>query len=121
MDDAPGLSDQYRMASPWPMFVALGIPISEIGILFDLFPIAVGGLILFSGSVAGMTREAGYAKTPWRPLAVIGVGLLALGGAFLFTALDLQTRGLAIVTSGVLLLFGAVVGHLFVQNRDPGY
>lgn len=117
MEDAPGLSDQYRMASPWPMFVALGIPISEIGVLFDLFPVTVGGLLLFSGSVAGMTRESGYAETPWGPLAVLGVVLLAVGGAFLFTSIDLQTRGYAIVVSGVLLLLGSAVGRTFVRDE----
>lgn len=112
MDDAQALSDQYRMASPWPLFVALGIPIAELGILFDIFALAVGGLLLFSGSVAGMTREAGYADTPWGPLVVLGFVLLAVGGAFILTDLNLQTRGTAIVVSGGLLLFGSVVGFL---------
>lgn len=113
MDDAQALSDQYRMASPWPLFVALGIPIAELGILFDLFPLAVGGLLLFSGSVAGMTREAGYADTPWGPLVAIGFVLLAVGGAFVFTGFNLQTRGVAIAVSGGLLLLGSLVGVLF--------
>ena len=64
MDEDPALSEGYRMASPWPVFVALGIPISELGILFDLFPVTVGGLLLFCGSVAGMAREAGYVRSP---------------------------------------------------------
>ncbi|SFR46916.1 DUF7541 family protein [Halogeometricum limi] len=121
MDDAPGLSDQYRMASPWPMFVALGIPISEVGILFDLFPIAVGGLILFSGSVAGMAQESGYAETPWGPLAILGALLLAAGGGLLVADAGLQTRGYAVVVSGGLLLLGSVVGRLFVQRTDSSY
>ncbi|ADQ67878.1 hypothetical protein C499_16852 [Halogeometricum borinquense DSM 11551] len=121
MDDAPGLSDQYRMASPWPMFVALGIPISEIGILFDLFPIAVGGLLLFSGSVAGIARESGYAETPWTPLAAIGVLLLVVGGAFLLPAIDLQTRGYAIIVSGVFLLLAGLAGRLSFRGRDTTY
>jgi uncharacterized membrane protein len=119
MDDTPGLSDQYRMASPWPIFVALGIPVSEIGILFDLFPVAVGGLILFSGSVAGMTKESGYAETPWGPLAVLGVVFLALGAAFVFTGLNLQTRGYAIVTAAVILLLAGAAGHLFGSGEEP--
>lgn len=119
MDDTPGLSDQYRMASPWPMFVALGIPVSEIGILFDLFPVAVGGLLLFSGSVAGMTRESGYAETPWGPLAVLGGIFLVLGAAFVFAAVNLQTRGYAIIAAAVILLLAGAAGHLFGPREEP--
>lgn len=121
MDETPGLSDQYRMASPWPLFVALGIPISEIGILFDLFPVAVGGLLLFSGSVAGMTHESGYAKTPWRALAVLSVILSVAGGALVFADVSLATRGYAVITAGVILLVAGVVGELFVDEEDASY
>jgi hypothetical protein len=121
MDDTPGLSDQYRRASPWPVFVALGIPISEIGILFDLFPVAVGGLLLFSGSVAGMAQESGYAKTPWRALGVLAVVLFGLGGALIFTDVSLVNRGYAVVTAAALLLVGGVAGELFVDDRSPTY
>lgn len=121
MDETPGLSDQYRRASPWPMFVALGIPIAELGILFDLFPVTVGGLLLFSGSVAGMARESGYADTPWGPLVAIALLLSIVGGAFAFTGLDLRTRGFAILVSALLLLVGGAVGYLFGESRDSAY
>jgi hypothetical protein len=116
MDETTGLSDQYRRASPWPPFVALGIPVSELGVVFDLFPVAVGGLVLFCGSVAGMAREAGYARTPWRALAALAVGVVAVGG-LLLAGTGLVTRGYAVVTAGVLLGTGAVVGALFVDER----
>jgi hypothetical protein len=103
MDDQPGLSDQYRMASPWPIFVALGIPVAELGILFDVFVVAVGGLLLFCGSVTGLLREAGYAKTAWRPLAVFAVLLFVVGGVLAFTDVNLVTRGYAIITAGALV------------------
>ena len=117
MDEDPGLSEQYRMASPWPLFVALGIPISEIGILFDLFPVAVGGLLLFSGSVAGMAREAGYARSPWRALAALAAVLIILGSALALTEIALVTRGYAIIVAGGLLLFASVVGQLVVDEH----
>ena len=117
MDDTPGLSDQYRMASPWPLFVALGLPIAEIGILFDLFPIAVGGLLLFCGSIAGMVQESGYAATPWRPLGVLAVCLFAVGGAFVFADLGLLTRGYAIIVAAAILLLGGIVGELVGRDR----
>jgi hypothetical protein len=119
MDEQAGLSDQYRMASPWPIFVALGIPIAELGILFDVFVVAVGGLLLFCGSVTGLLREAGYARTAWRPLAVFAVLLVAVGGVFAFTEVNLVTRGYAIITAGVLLAVAGIGGELLVPKREP--
>jgi peptidoglycan/LPS O-acetylase OafA/YrhL len=121
MDENPGVSEQYRMASPWPVFVALGIPISEIGLLFDVLPIAVGGLLLFCGSVAGMVAEAGYAKSPWRAAAGCAVALFAFAGLLVYLAstdggATLGQRGLAVVVSGGLLLAGSLVGSLVVQD-----
>lgn len=117
MNDAAGLSDQYPTASPWPVFVALGLPIAEIGILFGLFPVAVGGLLLFCGSIAGIVEEAGYSTTPWRPLATLAVVLVALGGVLAFTEVSLVTRGYAIIVAGAILLLGGVVGELFVGTE----
>lgn len=122
MDESPGLSDQYRMASPWPLFVALGIPIAEVGILFDLFPVAVGGLLLFCGSVAGMIQEAGYSETPWRALDVMAVLLFIFGAALAFTEIALVTRGYAIIVAGAILLLSGVLGELVVSDdADPSY
>jgi hypothetical protein len=118
MDEQAGLSDQYRMASPWPIFVALGIPIAELGILFDVFVVAVGGLLLFCGSVTGLLREAGYAETAWRPLAVFAVLLFAVGGVLAFTEVSLVTRGYAIITAGVLLGLAGIGGELLVPKRE---
>ncbi|WP_410765271.1 cox cluster protein [Haloferax sp. DFSO60] len=118
MDEAPGLSDQYRMASPWPVFVALGIPISELGLLFDLFPLAVGGLLLFCGSIAGMLQESGYVESIWKSLGVFSVLLFIIGGAFVFMDGTLVTRGYAVIASGALLLFGGVVFELFVRDQQ---
>ena len=116
MDDQPGLSDQYRMASPWPPFVALGIPVAELGILFDVFVVAVAGLLLFCGSLTGMIREAGYAETAWRPFFVFAALLIGLGAALAFTDLNLVTRGYAILTAGGLLALAGVSGELFVPR-----
>ncbi|MGM0592313.1 MAG: DUF7541 family protein [Halobacteriota archaeon] len=117
MDEQPGLSEQYRMASPWPMFVALGIPIAEIGILFGLLPIAVGGLLLFCGSVAGILQEAGYVRTPWPALVVMAVILGVVGSVFVFTDVSLPARGYAILVAAGMLFVGAVVGSV-VASQD---
>lgn len=116
MDDTVGVSDGYRRASPWPVFVALGIPLSELGILFDSAPVAVGGLLLFCGSVTGMLRESGHVETPWRALVGFAVLLFGVGAAFVFTDIDLVTRGYAIIATGAILLVGGVAGELFVDD-----
>lgn len=79
MDEDPGLSDQYRMASPWPVFVALGLVLSEVGIFLGIFAVAVGGLLLFAGSVAGILKESGYVEQLWGTLLGFGVVLFVAG------------------------------------------
>lgn len=113
MDENPGLSDQYRTASPWPLFVALGLPIAELGILFNIFPLTVGGMLLFFGSIAGMLTESGYASTPWRTLAVSSLLMFAAGAGLAFSSLQLVTRGYAVVTAAAIMLLAAVVGELY--------
>lgn len=125
MDEDPGLSDQYRLSSPWPVFVAIGLTISEIGILFNVFPLAVGGLMLLGGSVAGIAAESGYAKTPWRALGVCAVLLFGLGGALLYA--EAQTgaspvqwgeRGQAVLVAATILLLGAGGGELLGRVEE---
>ncbi|MFC6724549.1 cox cluster protein [Halobium palmae] len=115
MDENPGLSDQYRTASPWPIFVAFGFVIAEVGVLFGFFSIAVGGILLFCGSLSGLVHEAGYASTPWRTLAALSVLFLVIGGALATTEVAAM-RGYAIVAAALILLVGSVVGELLVTD-----
>lgn len=127
MNEQPGLSEQYRTASPWPLFVALGFALSEIGVFLGLFPIAVGGLLLLGGSVAGVLRESGYVAGPWRPLAGLGIVFAALGAAVVWVGLSsgslpladlvaepdgVAGRGLAIAAAGVILVAAAGTGRV---------
>lgn len=66
------MEQRPQTTSPWPVFVALGIATTEAGVLFGLVPIAVGGVLVFGGSCAGMAREAGYTETVWRSLRIVG-------------------------------------------------
>lgn len=133
MDDQPGISDQYRMSSPWPLIVVLGFVCSELGLLFNVFPVAVGGLLLLVASVAGILQESGYAERPWNLLVGLGLALVALGGILAFTQLDtlsvdalattllepsgIVARGAALAVAGVVAaLFGA--GGRYVES-DP--
>ena len=121
MDEQPGLSDQYRMSSPWPLIVVLGLVFSELGLLFNVFAVAVGGLLLFAGSITGIVLESGYAERPWSLLAGLGVALVVLGMTVTATQLDAITlEALAaivgqpngIVARGVQLLVAGVVACL---------
>lgn len=115
-----GLSDQYNRASPWPLFVALGLPVSEVGVLLGLFPVAVAGLLLFCGSVAGMLAESGYAETPWPATVALGVVCLGVGAWFTFGGPELPVRGQAVGAAGVLLVVGAAVGKAMAfSRREP--
>ncbi|WP_253736255.1 DUF7541 family protein [Halohasta salina] len=122
MEETPGLSDQYRKASPWPLFIALGVPISELGLLFDIFPVAVGGLLLFCGCVVGMLQEAGYIRMPWSGLAVSAGLLFLAGGGVLYinpqVGVDMTLRAYAILASGLILAMGAGAGRLFVPKSQ---
>ena len=65
--------------SVWPLVVAMGLTVSEVGVFMGVYPLAVGGLVLFVASVAGITHEAGYTGRPWRLAGALGVVLVAVG------------------------------------------
>ena len=133
MDDQPGLSDQYRMSSPWPIIVVLGLVFSELGLLFNVFPVAVGGLLLFVGSVAGIILESGYAERPWNLLVGLGGVLVVLGAVITVTQISAVTvdalvgvvshpneivgRGAAMAVAGVVIVVAGAGGR-FVEAES---
>lgn len=133
MDEQPGLSDQYRMSSPWPLFVALGFALSELGIFLALVPLSVGGLLLFTGSIAGIIREAGYTDQPWGTLGILGLILVVLGSVLVATQVStpsvdavsslligiLSNKPNGIVVRGVSIVFAGVIA--FVGGQAAQY
>jgi len=126
MAEQPGVSDEYRMASPWPLFVALGFALSEIGVFLGVVPVAVAGVLLLGASVTGVLRESGYVRRPWRMLAGLGAGFTVLGVAIVATqvapgSVDVGTlvadpdgvvvRGLAVAVAGVVLAGAGATGR----------
>lgn len=92
-------------SSPWPMFIALGLVLSEIGVLFALRPVSVGGLLLFVGSVAGILAESGYVTQFTRSIGAQGIALVAIGSVLIFRdQAGITVRGQSIVIAGVLSL-----------------
>ena len=129
MEEQPGLSDQYRTASPWPVFIALGLALSEVGVFVGLFPVAVFGLILFGGSVAGILTESGYATRPWPTLVAVGAVLALVAAAialwqipaneFYVANIDdngLLSRMVAVVVAGVVMAAMGSVGSILEQS-----
>lgn len=116
MEEQSGLSDQYPRASPWPLFVALGLTLSEIGVVFGSRAVSVGGILLFSASVVGIFRESGYSATLWKPAAVVGALFVAAGAAVLL-ATAATFRGTYVATSGALVLVAAVALWLYESGR----
>lgn len=124
MTEQSGLQSQYRRASPWPVFVALGFALAELGIFVGYYAVAVGGLLLLAGSVAGILVESGYVGDLWRPLTGLGVAFAVLGLVLIASQVDAGTldvlgvvsnpngfvgRGLAITgAGGILVIVGAV-------------
>ncbi|WP_262178507.1 DUF7541 family protein [Haloarcula laminariae] len=130
MKEQPGLSDQYRTASPWPVFIALGLVLSEIGVFIGLFPIAVFGLILFGGSIAGILTESGYVTHPWPTLVGVGVVLAlvaaGLAVAYLPTASitvanigngPVFTRLVAVAVAGIVMVAAGGVGSVMERTK----
>lgn len=138
MSDSPGVTEGYSRSSPWPIFVAFGLAISEVGVFVPLFPIAVGGLLLFAGSIAGILRESGTVDDAWLTFGALGGVLAVLGlGLYLYTGAPVTVeqvvvtlevgsagggsvayRALAIVTAGLFAALAALVGRV-MAIPDP--
>lgn len=108
MEEQPGLSDQYRQSSPWPVFIALGFALSELGILFSgvLLPLAVGGVVLLEASVIGILRESKYASTLWAPALGVGALFALAGGALLYWGL--RIRAGTVLGAGVIAILAGI-------------
>jgi len=122
-----GDESTVRRASPWPVFIAFGFVIGEVGVFLGVVPLAVGGVLLFGGSCAGIIDEAGYGSSPWRTLGYVGLVFVALGsllwGAYT-PAITVHSllrspatnlvarRGVAVLGAGLVLGVVAVVGRV---------
>lgn len=119
--------------SAWPIAVALGLAIGEVGVLLGLVPVAVSGVVLFGGGIAAISRESGLATDPWHPLAAVGgvIGALSLGvwslrvyefslSAYLarVTTDAIAVRAAVVFVAAVVLLGAGLVG-VALQSRTP--
>lgn len=126
--DFDGTDPKTHLMSPWPPFVAIGLVVAEIGVVLNLIPLSVGGVVLFGGSVAGILWDASVTETPWPSLGLLG-GLFSVLGTGLWasqvqtyslsaviavaTTNGIAIRGAAVLVGGVLLIVGAVLGTVY--------
>ncbi|MFT4880317.1 MAG: hypothetical protein ACI9CA_000098 [Natronomonas sp.] len=129
-DIEPGLSEQYRKASPWPLFVALGFVLSELGVIMGFFSVTVVGLLLFGGTTGAILQESGYIAQSWRAMVSIGALFALLGAVVIATwgetlavgglvdpTNSFAYRGFAVAISGAIL--AAVGTTAKVASRQP--
>ncbi len=123
--------------SVWPLVVAMGLTVSEVGVFMGVYPLAVGGLVLFVASVAGITHEAGYTGRPWRLAGALGVVLVAIGVWMVSTQVPLAIdpvvaavegadgivlRGFSVIGAGLVAAVGAaVVSAMGDGDVDDGF
>lgn len=123
-EQQPGLSEGHAKSSPWHIVVVMGLVLSEFGILFNLYPLSVGGLVLFVGGVSGIVDEAGYVASPWRLAGGLSVALVVLGLLVVSTQVDgglaafrtqaavdngVSQRGFSIAATGAVMAVAALV------------
>lgn len=112
-------TERTDAAAPWPLLVAVGLAGSEVGIVVDLAPVAVAGLVVFAASVAGILADAGYVDRPLSVAAKLGAAFAAVGAILVahgtgtlpigpLEALSgLASRGVALVIAGLVTVAGA--------------
>jgi len=95
-------------STPWPLLLAFGIAVAELGVFLGYAVVAVPGVVLFGASLASGLAEAGYARSRPQALALSGAALSLLGGVTVL-ATTLTLRGLSILVGGLLVSTLAVV------------
>ena len=90
----------------WHAFVPFGFVAAEVGVLFDFTPIAVGGLVLFGRSIAGVLVEMRFVRGPVYLLTAIGLLYALVGSGLIYVfggsagAFELGFRGIALAVAG---------------------
>lgn len=123
-------TERTDTARPWPVLVAVGLAGSEVGIVVDVLPVAVVGLVVFAASVAGILADADYIDRPLVLAAEFGGAFVVLGGVLaahgtgtlpiglLEPLSGLASRGVALVLAGLVTILG--VGLLQARRPTPG-
>lgn len=118
MNDRFNANDSSAEGSPWPILVALGITLSEVGVLFGIRPLSVGGLLLFVSTVAGILRDSGYMTRPERAVGIQGIALLGIGLALIAADhIGSTIRGQSITIAGAISLLAVPLWLAYSGHR----
>ncbi|MFB6093392.1 MAG: cox cluster protein [Halanaeroarchaeum sp.] len=113
--------------TPWPPLVALGLVVLEVGVVMNVIPLAVGGVVLFGGSIGGILTEASYVDRPWSVVGAVGAIFVVAGAAIWATQVSgyalarllavatsdpIAIRGVALLVGGLLLDVAAIGGSV---------
>ncbi|NHN40149.1 cox cluster protein [Halorubellus sp. JP-L1] len=122
-DGNRAVTDHKPSASLWPMFVAFGLAIAEVGVVVGVYVLTIVGVLTFTGAVAGILHEAGYVDDAWTTLGVLAVVVLvagtavfalyggAVGGPALVAVPNaIAYRGLSMMAAGGITLLASVAG-----------
>lgn len=118
MSEQPAVSTVKPRASVWPIPLVLGLVTAELGIVFGgaFLPVAVVGLLLFGGSVAGILHESRYVTRIWR--SALGVtASYALAGALVATQTTAALRGEALLGAAAVAAAATFATYLY----ESGY
>lgn len=89
-------------STPWPLALAFGLAVAELGIFLGFAVVAAPGVVFFGASLAGAISEAGYGRSRPYLLVVVAVVVAALGAVAVAAALPI--RGYSMLIGAVLLL-----------------
>ena len=121
MSNESNTSSSPVRTSPWPPFVAISFALSEVGVLLNLRPVSVGGLLLFVGSITGMVTESKYRSRSTLAAGLQGIALVGIGSVLIIQNQTGTTiRGQSIVIAGVLVLFSTLLWRGYLRTRSEG-
>jgi hypothetical protein len=131
-DGNRAVTDHKPSSSLWPMFVAFGLALAEVGVVVGVFVLTVIGFLMFTGAVAGILAEAGYVDDAWATLGVLALVVFGLGGVvfvryggtvggaeLVAVPNAIAYRGLSMIAAGFLTLLTAGLGYVREDIANP--
>jgi len=118
MSEQHAIASAKPRASPWPIPLVLGLVTAELGIVFGgaFLPVAVIGLLLFGGSVAGILRESAYVESIWA--SALGLAIIyGVGGGLVVTQTSALLRGQAMLGAALVAVIASLAAYLYETGR----
>ena len=118
MEDISQEDDPRPLTSPWPLLFAVSFASAEVGVFLAVRPVAIGGLLLFVLTLAGILRESEYVSRPSRVVGVCAIALLGLGAILIAVHRSgPPVRGHAMLITGGVALAGVPLWQWLVSHR----